>query len=261
MSDESSPARVTLPDYVNLDLPEPPADRPYVLVNMVTSADGKIVIEGSEQGLGSPADQRLMRALRTNVDAVLNGATTLRKSGSSPEVGDPSLVALREARGLAPSPLGVVLTDSGRLPVDDTFFTSEAFPAVVVATTATPEDGLARLRATARPVEVVSSTSAVTEMLRIVRQKYGVRWLLCEGGATLNGHLFDHGLVDECFLTVAPRIVGGDVTLTPVRGARPASFEATWPLTLLSAVPNPETSEVYLRYRVASGPGVPPKRT
>src|SRR5690606_7022636 len=112
--------------------------------------------------------------------------------------------------------------------------------------------------ATPRPVEVVPSASAVVDMLRRLRQQHGVRWLLCEGGATLNGHLFDHGLVDECFLTVAPRIVGGDVALTPVRSARPASFEATWPLQLLSAVPNPETSEVYLRYRVASEPGVGP---
>src|SRR5690606_27523822 len=129
---------VTLPDYLQLELPEPPPERPYVLVNMVSSADGKIVIEGTEVGLGSPADQRLMRALRTNVDAVLNGASTLRKSGSSPRLGDSVLEGLRTSRGLPKTPLGVVLTGSGRLPLDAAFFTETSFEAVVFATDETP---------------------------------------------------------------------------------------------------------------------------
>ena len=48
------------------------------------------------------------------------------------------------------------------------------------------------------------------------------------------------------------------MTLTPVRGPRLASFAETWPLRLVSAVPNPDTDEVYLRYRVASERGVEP---
>lgn len=246
----------TLPDYTHLRLPTAPAMRPYVLLNMVTSADGKIVIEGTEQGLGSAADQQLMRALRTNVDAVLNGASTLRKSGSSPEVGDPDLVAMRHARGLPTSPLGVVVTRGGDLPLEDAFFTSDAFEAVVFVTDETPPERVQALRDTGRPVEVVLGDRAVEEMLRILREKYAVRSLLCEGGAQLNGYLFDAGVVDECFLTVAPRIVGGDLALTPVRGDRPASFAATWPLSLVSAVPNPETGEVYLRHRVGRERGV-----
>lgn len=249
----------TLPDYADLRLPEPSPARPYVLVNMVTSADGKIVIEGTEQGLGSPADQHLMRALRTNVDAVLNGASTLRQSGSSPEVGDPVLVALRRARGLPTAPLGVVVTRSGDVPLDAPFFTSSAFEAAVFVTDETPTERVQALRDTGRSLEMVPGPRAMEEMLRVLREDYGVRSLLCEGGAYLNGQLFDAGLVDECFLTVAPRIVGGDVVLTPVRGDRAASFAATRPLSLISAVPNPATGEVYLRYRVASDRGVTQK--
>ena len=46
----------TKPDYVWLDFADPPADRPLVYVNMVMSSDGKVVIEGNEQGLGGPID-------------------------------------------------------------------------------------------------------------------------------------------------------------------------------------------------------------
>ena len=38
----------------------------------------------------------------------------------------------------------------------------------------------------------------------------GVRALLCEGGPTLHGALQAAGLVDEPFLTVAPKLVGGE---------------------------------------------------
>ncbi len=230
-----------------------------MLINMVMSADGKIVIEGSEKGLGSSVDQALMRALRVNVDAVLNGATTLRVSGSTPLVEDPGFVALRTARGLPPAPLGVVLTRSGDLPLDSEFFASTSFEGIVIATDETPAPQLERLRTASREVAVVPAAEVAPAMLRVLRERYGVRSVLCEGGAAVNGLLFDAGLVDECFLTVAPRVVGGDVGLTPVRSDRPGAFADTWPLTLISAIPNVATGEVYLRYRVADRPGIRPR--
>lgn len=71
------------PDYTRLEFGAAPLDRPYVILNMVSSIDGKAVVEGSEKGLGSKTDQRLMRELRTNADTILNGAGTLRASGTS----------------------------------------------------------------------------------------------------------------------------------------------------------------------------------
>ena len=68
-------------------------------MNMVMSADGKVVIEGTEAGIGSKTDQRLMRELRVNADAVLNGANTLRASGTSSRLGDEGLEELRIANG------------------------------------------------------------------------------------------------------------------------------------------------------------------
>ena len=45
-------------------------------------------------------------------------------------------------------------------------------------------------------------------LLRSLR-KEGVRALLCEGGPTLHGALQAAGLVDELFLTIAPKLSGG----------------------------------------------------
>ncbi len=45
-------------------------------------------------------------------------------------------------------------------------------------------------------------------LLRSLRSE-GVRALLCEGGPTLHAALQVAGLVDELFLTIAPKLVGG----------------------------------------------------
>lgn len=248
---------VTLPGYADLQFPAPPDDRPYVLVNMVMSADGKTTIEGTERGLGSTSDQRLMGALRTHADAVLNGAETLRKSGCTPDPGTEEFRALRRVRGLPAMPLAVVLTRSGELPLDAEFFTSAAFEGVVFIAESAPNERRAAIEATGRRVVAVPEEDAARSMLRVLRQSFGVRTLLCEGGSFLNGMIFDIDAVDEYFVTVGGRVVGGNGSLTPVRSMRDPSFQSVRPLTLLSAIPNHDSGEVYLRYRVGTPDGLP----
>jgi riboflavin biosynthesis pyrimidine reductase len=74
--------------------------------------------------------------------------------------------------------------------------------------------------------------------------------LLVEGGPTLNGELFERGMVDEFFLTLGAVVVGGQRMLTPVEGKRAPSQETVTRLEVLTAVPNPETQEVYMHDRV-----------
>ena len=55
-----------------------------------------------------------------------------------------------------------------------------------------------------------------------------MRSILCEGGPTLNSHLFAAGLVDELFLTLNPKVAGGAAALTIVAGrdlVEPAELE------------------------------------
>ena len=238
------------PDYTALDLPEPPADRPYIIMNMVMSADGKVVIEGTEAGIGSKTDQRLMRELRVNADAVLNGANTLRASGTSSRLGDEGLEELRIANGKPRCPIAVALSRSGNLPLDKIFFTARDFDAVVYLSEEAPADRKAALVATGRPVHIVPAGAEITAMLKHMRQDLDVKVLLVEGGPTVNAQMYELGVVDEYFLTLGPVIVGGRDTLTAVEGESAFSRDDVKHLELLAAVPNPETNEVYVHYRV-----------
>lgn len=239
------------PDYSRLSLPGPRDDRPYVLINMVMSADGKIVIDGNEQGIGSPTDQRLMRELRVNADVVINGAETLRKSGASPRLGDANLEAIRLAAGKPKLPTSAVLTSGGNLPLERAFFTAtDEFDAVVFAGAGITAKQRAAIEGAGRPVVVLPESDAIASMLRCMRTEMGASVVLVEGGADLNRAFFEADAVDEYFVTIGPVIVGGRSGLSAVGGDRAWPRDAVRRMELLSAYSNAETSEIYLRWRV-----------
>ena len=239
----------TTPDYASLDLPAPPPDRPYVLTNMVMSADGRVAIEGTERGLGSKFDQRLMRELRVHADVVLSGAGTLRAGGTSSRVRDADLADLRAARGKPPNPVAAVLSGSGELPLDRAFFTAGDFEAVVYLSKRAPAERREAIAATGRRVVALEAGEELPAMLRHMRRELDARVLLVEAGPTLNAELFALGVVDEYFLTLGPVVVGGKRAPAPMEGSQPPTLESVTRLELISAVRNPETGEIYLRYR------------
>lgn len=238
------------PDYAALTFPEPPPGRPYVVTNMVSSADGKVVVEGDERGLGSPTDQRLMRELRSHADVVLNGAGTLRASGSSSRLGDPALEERRLRAGRPRVPTAAVLSASGRLPLERAFFTAPDFPAVVYLSADAPAERREAIEATGRSLQLVPSDEPLPALLLHMREELGAALLLVEGGPSLNGALFDRGLIDEYFLTLGSVLVGGSGIPAAIEGQLAPSRSRLRPLDLLSAYANVESSELYLRYRL-----------
>lgn len=240
---------MTKPDYTTLDLPPAPTDRPYILLNMVMSVDGKVVVEGTEQGIGSKVDQRLMRELRVNADVVLNGASTLRISGTSSRLGDPILEQMRISRGKPRFPVAAVLSATGELPLDRLFFTARDFDAVVFLARTAGAERRKAIQATGRPVVVLPARTLVPAMLKHMRQEMGAEVLLVEGGPTVNGQLFQLGVVDEFFITIGPVVVSGRNGRTAVEAEAPFTRRTLPKFELVWAVPNADTGEIYCRYR------------
>ena len=239
-------------DYTALEFPDPPPDRPYTAINMVMSADGHTTVEGSERGLGSETDQRLMRELRVHFDVVLNGAGTFRASGTSARLNRPELEQWRIERGMPPAPIAAVLTRSGDLPPDRRFFTDRSFDAVIYLSSAAPPNAHKRLAALGRPVIEVPQDKEVEAAFRHMREQLGAQRILVEGGATLNGAIIQAGLADEFFLTLAPKIIGGPNQTPAVQWPTPASRDALQHLNLIQARQNPQTNELFLRYKFSA---------
>jgi riboflavin biosynthesis pyrimidine reductase len=214
-----------------------PEDRPRVLVDMVSSADGRATVRGSSRPLGGAADLELLLELRTIADAVLIGPATVRAEGYARLVGAPERRERRRRAGLAEDPPAVLVSRSMDLPWDAGLFAAAEQPVLVYG------DRTARVPAVAAPVEVVHLEPITLAAALADLRRRGVRLLLCEGGPTLNGALLAGRLVDELFLTLCPVLVGDDSAPTIVSGEplpQPAGLTLSWVCH--------DEGELYLRY-------------
>jgi riboflavin-specific deaminase-like protein len=208
------PGQVDTADAVShLDLgSRAPRDRPYVVLNMVASLDGKAVLDGTTRGLGGQIDREIFHNLRTQGDVIMAGAGTVRSERYGRAVKNDELRAKREQEGLAPEPPTVIVSASMDLPADLPLLQAEGAP-VIVATAAEGE-----LEGVKADVSYLRVGTDMPVMMARLHAEHGVRSVVCEGGPTLNFHLLAAGLVDELFLTLDPMVVGGADALTLAAG-------------------------------------------
>ncbi len=216
--------------YATLRFPEG-IGKPYVVMNMITTIDGKsVVAEPGEAGenLGSSVDRMLMRRIQQASDAVLIGGVTQRSSS-----------AIHYEENL----LRIAVTRSGNLLWKSRFFTEAPERAIILCPENTPInpplDGVRVLRSGQEGVEWSSALSRLNE-------DFGVKVLLVEGGANINGQLLRLGVVDELFLTLAPRVKLGRGLPTYADGEPFPAMEMPR-FSLLEA--HRVADEVFLRYR------------
>jgi riboflavin-specific deaminase-like protein len=189
-----------------------PPDRPYLGLNMVSSLDGKATLDWRTKGLSSEVDRRVFHLLRTQADAVMVGAGTVREVRFGRMTKNDELRQRRVNEGLVPDALAVVV--SGRLDLPpDLPLLNEPEQRVVIATAADHE-----LTGLTGDVEYARVGDDLPRLLAYLHERHGVRSILCEGGPTLNSFLFAAGVVDELFLTLSPKLLSGASALTIVAG-------------------------------------------
>jgi riboflavin biosynthesis pyrimidine reductase len=156
-------------------------------------------------------------------------------------------------RGLSEEPLACIVSGRLSLPPDTPLLREPAARLVIVTPSA------ASLPASEAKVDYVRAAHDgrldLPAALIELRERFAVRTLLCEGGPHLNSELLLAGLVDELFLSLSPKLAGGEeATGEALRILAGAEFLQSVELELLSVLEN--DSHLFLRYGVrASAPG------
>jgi riboflavin-specific deaminase-like protein len=197
--------------------------RPRVLINFATSLDGKInpapgMRKGKFMMSRGREDFHRMVALRAQADAVMIGASNLRADDPDLAI-PPDERAARRARGAA-EPLRIVVTASGAgiVPAAKMFDPARGGASIVVHAASLPAAVRERLQPVAELVEMGTAAVPMAELLAWLAGR-GVGTLLCEGGGEIVAALFAARAVDEAYLTLVPRVLGGTEAPTMVGGA------------------------------------------
>jgi riboflavin biosynthesis pyrimidine reductase len=185
-----------------------PSARPRTLLNMVSSADGRATVHGRSGSLSSRADQGLFHALRAPADAVLVGAGTVRTERYGRLIRDEATRELRISRGLAPEPLACVVSASLDL---DPRIPLLAEPATRLMILTPSEHAMQDAAADVGYLRAVRNRQLdLGAALHGLAADFGVQLLLCEGGPHLAREMLGAALLDEIFLSISPRLGGGD---------------------------------------------------
>lgn len=221
--------------------------RPRVLINMAMSLDGKATSVAREPTeFMSREDRRRMFALRARADALIVGATTALDYDTM-GIPDPALRAARLRRGQREHPLRVIVSGSLRLSPSAKIFRAPVAPLLLVHADRAPRAARARFASRAHLIACGREEVDVRRLVALLATEYRCATLLCEGGPTLNDAFFRARVVDEMYVTLAPRIVGGRAAPTIVEGRGVPRLAGAAQGRLVAA--RRGTREWFLRYR------------
>jgi len=221
--------------YPNLRFPKR-ANRPFFYTNFVSTVDGKVQVLKNTKDywpIGSKTDHKVLLELRAYADCLIHGRNLASEFGeiTIDSLNKSAFKKMRKRLGKNPN-----------------------LPYYVV---------------TNHPQELSNLGSGVTVIGSNLKQlsndlhKKGYKNVLVEGGPTLLGSFLKENLIDEIFLTIAPKIFGNEQgsTLSLVEGVlfsarkqSPSKARGLFPknsvktLSLLSI--KKLGSELYLRYKI-----------
>lgn len=212
-----------------------PLDRPYTILSCAMSVDGYIDDATDHRlRLSSAADFDRVDEIRAGCDAILIGASTLRRDDPRLLVHSPERRERRITEGRTGDLIKVVLSASGDVDPAARCFTTGDAPKFVYTGSDAYIDTAARFAAAEDVVVVDAGGAPDPRAVAADLAARGVLRLIVEGGGTVHTAFLTEGLADELRLAVAPFFVGD---ADAPRFVHPGHFPHTslTPMTLVGA--------------------------
>ncbi|WP_127476610.1 RibD family protein [Microbacterium sulfonylureivorans] len=181
--------------------------RPYVTLSCAMSIDGYLDSEAPRRlAMSNAEDFDRVDRLRADSDAIMVGASTVRRDDPRLLVRSADRRRQRVADGRTISPWKVTVTASGDLPVDSSFFTAGDVDKIVYCPRA-EGPRIAQLLGARATVVALRDQVTMRDVAHDLAGR-GVRRLMVEGGGRLHTQFLREDIADELQLVIAPFFVG-----------------------------------------------------
>jgi len=192
--------------------------RPYTIVNMAMSADGKISSVARRQvRISGPADRGRVDRLKAGCDAVMVGIGTVLADNPSLTVKSDDLIRERQKAGKPGNPARIIVDSRGRTPLTADILHRGPGERIIAVSGRAEQEASARFRGLAM---VIASGEEEVDLPALMARLHGrgIARLMVEGGGSLVASLFARGLVDEFCTFVGNLVIGGKDAPTPADG-------------------------------------------
>ncbi|MDD4278641.1 MAG: bifunctional diaminohydroxyphosphoribosylaminopyrimidine deaminase/5-amino-6-(5-phosphoribosylamino)uracil reductase RibD [Candidatus Sumerlaeales bacterium] len=188
--------------------------RPFITCKWAMTLDGRIATDsGQSKWISNEESRRYSHHLRSYHDAIMVGIGTVIND-------DPQLnVRLHNYTGT--QPMRIICDGHLRIPLYANCLKDISPDKVIIATTeGAPEDKKHRLLDAGYKVLMIDGNKGFINLRYLFDQLYDlkIQSVLCEGGSSLNGSLFENGFCDKLVAFVAPKLIGGSCNKGPISG-------------------------------------------
>lgn len=185
--------------------------RPFVIMKCAMSIDGKISTKDGESKWISCEESRLeVHKLRGLVKGIMVGVDTVVK--------DDPLLTCRIA-GYS-SPTRIVVDSKLRIPIHSKVIKDTTTKTIIATTSKANRDKLKEIEAMGVRILICKEQDSRVDINDLMEKigELSIDSVLLEGGATLNYSALESNIVDKIHMYIAPKIIGGNESKTPVGG-------------------------------------------
>ena len=213
----------------------------YVILNAAMSIDGKISTRRNDSSFSSRKDWIRVHKLRSSVDGIVVGISTVLKD-------NPMLNVRYYSKGK--NPVRIIIDSRARIPLNSRIIRSSKKIQTIVGTTSNaPIRKIKSLKKVGVQVLFTGKRKVNIKSLFQQLESLGLKRILVEGGGEINWSVLKIGLVNELIVSISPVVVGGRNAKTLVEGEGISNITDGIKLKLIRILTN-NKDEIVLFYKL-----------
>lgn len=205
-----------------------------IVINSAMTLDGKIATITGDSAISSEQDLKRVHVLRSQVDAILVGISTVIRDNPNLTV---RLINSPKSKKRTNNnnkrndkenkkndkwnrnPVRVIADNTAKISTKSKILQSaKQVQTMIAVSKLAPKRKIQKIENTGAEVIIAGSKTVDLKRLFLILQQRGIEKILIEGGGEINWSAIKTGMVNEIIVTIAPKIAGGRTATTLIDG-------------------------------------------